>query len=177
MDVLDTTLRYLLTEYGYRHPMVTTQEFILRYYYRDQHPDLLIWAPPFAHAVHLARNGYKKVSLDVQYLVSLVNLYMPNESDIMWIPVPRIRFKPQPTSPFNSYKGLSVLSHLQLMNEALFRAIKDDLLTGSGRITAFYDPISLTCDLTRPEYSDRVHYKPFYYRTMIQHMLQMKCLG
>ena len=172
-DVLDTSVRYQFGKYGQQHPSVTTQEFVLRHYFSIDFPDLLIWAPPFAHAVNLGRNNFKKIALDTAYLVSLVEHYLPSDSSVIWIPVPRVWKGDK--NKFKSYDGYSANTHLHMMNKGLFESIKNELYNmSSERTTSYLDTIALSAPLAN--YTDHVHYDPFYYMSMMKYLMQIKCL-
>ena len=171
-DVLDTNVQFKLGRYSQVHPSVTTQEFILRHYFLTAKPDLLFWEPPFAHSVNLGRNGWRKTVLNTAYLVSLVSHYIPPSSDVIWIPVTRVWIGDR--DKFKTFEGESANAHLDKMNMGLFSVIKDKLLARHTNVSSIYDPIALSCPLEN--YTDHVHYDPFYYNSMVQLILQMKCL-
>ena len=151
-------------------PAGSSQELMLRHYIRYNPPNVVIIAPPFQHEVHLERNTHVKVHEDLVYLMSLLEMYLPN-STFVWIPAGSIFHKER----FHKYKDLEPTEHIHMMNRALFDVLNHRLRKQNPKHFCLFDIASLTCSLA--QYVDQigVHYQQFMYDNIMTFVLQIVC--
>ena len=159
--------------FSQEYPAGTTQELLLRHYFRGQMPDLLFIGVPFNHEIRFGRTLFDKGYLDLQYFSSLLDFYLPKSTKIVWVPNARLFPTKERLKFFPIQRGLTQIEQVNMLNVALFHVIKDKFMERDSNTFAYYDAIELTCQLEKFTDKAGVHYLPFYYETMIRILWQL----
>ena len=172
--VLDTTLLFSDSQV-IKTPSSSTQELLLRYYFKERRPDLLILQPPFQHEVHSGRNTRDSVWVDLRHFTDMLRVYvLPNRTSVFWIPMGRHACTSKDKFPPH-YSGLDSNEHINEMNKALF-LVTEELKTTHGRqILSHFDLISLSCEFKDIMTDSGIHYPSFWYETVTYQLFQMWC--
>ena len=82
-DIVDSTLR--LHDRGRRENSIETyQEYIFKSYLKGRYPDVLIISPTLNHLKF--KDSPEKFAADLDYIRTLMRLYIPEPTEIFWIP-------------------------------------------------------------------------------------------
>ncbi len=184
--VIDTSLRLRVPRsrwqrehggrYGYNVWAETFQEYLLRYYIKNKPPDIFLMVPPFNHAKNI--NSIERTKVDLRFLRDLLDVFLPKESKIIWMPSFMEFESKRVNIPYwinaTSDGNMLAWEKLDQLNHVLYDVISDQLVGQSGRVIGFLDLIQASS--SRESWClDGVHLKSVWYDVMMSYLMELIC--
>ena len=157
------------------HHSTTTQEFIFSEYLKKQpYPDLILL---FSSNHDKARNGLVKMRADMEYLKSLINMYVPSTTELFWFSVlsEYNERKPESYRKRKYESKYAANEYIQLENRHLFEVQLPELSKRESVIKPFFDIYSMSYGVLHWS-TDGIHREKQWYRAVMSRWLQMFCV-
>ncbi len=170
-DILDSTVR-LYNRQSREKSIETYQEYVFRLFLKDRYPDVLVISPTLNHVKF--KDSVGKFALDMDYLRGLMSLYLPRQTQIIWIPGMGESEKTRNSKQylFKRVDGVLASTKIDQLNHILYAKTEHQLLNASSGISGFLDLYQASLD-RGDWYKDGVHLQQVWYKTMAAYILEL----
>ena len=157
------------------HHSTSTQEFIFSEYLKKQpYPDVILL---FSSNHDKARNVLEKMRADMEYLKSLINLYVPRTTEVFWFSILSEYNERKPKTYRNRKyeRKYPANEYIQLTNRHLFDVLLSELSKRDSVIKPFFDIYSMSYGVLHWS-TDGIHRVRHWYRAIMSRWLQTFCV-
>ncbi|KAK2138099.1 hypothetical protein NP493_3783g00000 [Ridgeia piscesae] len=157
------------------HHSTSTQEFIFSEYLKMQaYPDVILL---FSSNHDKARNVLEKMRADMEYLKSIINLYVPSTTELIWFSILSEHNDKKPKAYRNRKyeRKYAANEYIQLTNRHLFEVLLPEWSKRDSVIKPFFDIYSMSYGVLHWS-TDGIHRERHWYRAVISRWLQTFCV-
>ena len=157
------------------HHSTSTQEFIFSEYLKMQpYPDVILL---FSSNHDKARNVLEKMRADMEYLKSLINLYVPSTTELFWFSILSEHNDKKPKAYRNRKyeRKYAANEYIQLTNRHLFEVLLPEWSKRDSVIKPFFDIYSMSYGVLHWS-TDGIHRVRDWYRAVMSRWLQTFCV-
>ncbi|ELU08901.1 hypothetical protein CAPTEDRAFT_206977 [Capitella teleta] len=152
---------------------ISFQDFIFRYYMKDNYPDVFFVFPPFNHVCRYSNPNTNRNRLST--FVDLLHQYLPTSTKVYWISAFREIEERRPKKlAFQMVNGEPATEGIKRLNQILLDILKSSWSDPESNDFATWDMMQASEGLESWS-KDGVHMRPLWYKRMALGFLNLHC--